>query len=123
MFLIVALEFSNFLTYFRTALSPFLFMSSIIDFTVEETEEEVWRDDFKLDKINQTSDWGKEELDASQLSYAASDVLYLHKIKEKLDKVLKREKREDLAEFCFNFLKTRSKLDLIGFNDLDIFSH
>ena len=77
----------------------------------------------ELDKQNQTSDWGSEELSDSQLKYAASDVLYLHKIKVKLDLILERENRKDLAESCFNFLKTRSRLDLIGFNDLDIFSH
>ena len=77
----------------------------------------------ELDKQNQTSDWGLEELNNSQLKYAASDVLYLHKLKEKLDLILKREKREGFAESCFKFLKTRSKLDLIGFENLDIFSH
>jgi ribonuclease D len=77
----------------------------------------------ELDKQNQTSDWGLKELSDSQLKYAASDVLYLHKIKVKLDLILERENRKDLAESCFNFLKTRSRLDLIGFNDLDIFSH
>ena len=77
----------------------------------------------ELDKQNQTSDWGSKELSDSQLKYAASDVLYLHKIKIKLDLILERENRKDLAESCFNFLKTRSRLDLIGFNDLDIFSH
>ena len=77
----------------------------------------------ELDKQNQTSDWGSKELTDSQLKYAASDVLYLHKIKVKLDLILERENRKDLAKSCFDFLKTRSKLDLIGFNDLDIFSH
>ena len=77
----------------------------------------------ELDKQNQTSDWGSKELSDSQLKYAASDVLYLHKIKVKLDLILERENRKDIAESCFNFLKTRSRLDLIGFNDLDIFSH
>jgi ribonuclease D len=77
----------------------------------------------ELDKQNQTSDWGSKELSDSQLKYAASDVLYLHKIKVKLDLILEREDRKDLATSCFNFLKTRSRLDLIGFNDLDIFSH
>ena len=78
---------------------------------------------FELDKQNQTSDWGAEALSQSQLKYAASDVLYLHQIKEKLDLILKREDREDIAKSCFNFLKTRSKLDLIGFDNLDVFSH
>jgi len=79
--------------------------------------------DLELDKQNQTSDWGSKNLSDSQLKYAASDVLYLHKIKVKLDLILEREDRKDLATSCFNFLKTRSRLDLIGFNDLDIFSH
>jgi ribonuclease D len=79
--------------------------------------------DFELNKQNQTSDWGAKVLSSSQLKYAASDVLYLHQIKEKLDLILKRENREDIARFCFDFLKTRSKLDLIGFDNLDIFSH
>ena len=78
---------------------------------------------FELDKQNQTSDWGAKVLNPSQLKYAASDVLYLHQIKNKLDLILKRENREDLAKSCFNFLKTRSKLDLSGFDNLDIFSH
>ena len=77
----------------------------------------------ELDKQNQTSDWGSKNLSDSQLKYAASDVLYLHKIKVKLDLILEREDRKDLATSCFNFLKIRSRLDLIGFNDLDIFSH
>ncbi len=79
--------------------------------------------DLELDKQNQTSDWGSKELNDSQLKYAASDVLYLHRIKEKLDLILKRENRKELAEACFKFLRTRAELDLIGFNDLDVFSH
>ena len=78
---------------------------------------------FELDKQNQTSDWGSRELNTSQLNYAASDVLYLHQIKIKLDAILKREEKEDIAKLCFDFIKTRSKLDLIGFDGLDIFSH
>ena len=78
---------------------------------------------FELDKQNQTSDWGKKILNDSQLKYAASDVLYLHKIKIELDVILKREEKEDIAKQCFDFLKIRSKLDLNGFDDLDIFAH
>ena len=78
---------------------------------------------FELDKQNQTSDWGSKDLNTSQLMYAASDVLHLHKIKIELDGLLKREEKEDIARLCFNFIKTRSKLDLIGFESLDIFSH
>ncbi len=78
---------------------------------------------FELDKQNQTSDWGSENLNSAQLNYAASDVLYLHQIKIELDAILKRERKEDIAKKCFEFIKTRSKLDIIGFDNLDIFSH
>ena len=78
---------------------------------------------FELDKQNQTSDWGKKNLSDSQLKYAASDVLYLHKIKIELDAILKREGKENIAKQCFEFLKIRSKLDLNGFDNLDIFAH
>ena len=78
---------------------------------------------FDLDKQNQTSDWGKEMLTEAQLRYAASDVLFLHQIKIKLDQILKRENKEDIAKNCFKFLKTRSELDIIGFENLDIFAH
>ena len=77
----------------------------------------------ELDKQNQTSDWGLETLSESQLKYAASDVLYLHQIKNKLDQLLVRENKEEIAQKCFEFLKTRSELDLIGFENLDIFAH
>lgn len=77
----------------------------------------------ELDKQNQTSDWGLETLSESQLKYAASDVLYLHQIKKKLDQLLKRENKEVIAKKCFEFLKIRSELDLIGFENLDIFAH
>ena len=77
----------------------------------------------ELDKQNQTSDWGLENLSESQLKYAASDVLYLHQIKNKLDQLLVRENKEEIAQKCFEFLKTRSELDLIGFENLDIFAH
>ena len=77
----------------------------------------------ELDKQNQTSDWGSENLSESQLKYAASDVLYLHQIKNKLDLLLERENKEEIAKKCFEFLKTRSELDLIGFENLDIFAH
>ena len=77
----------------------------------------------ELDKQNQTSDWGSENLSESQLKYAASDVLYLHQIKNKLDQLLVRENKEEIAQKCFEFLKIRSELDLIGFENLDIFAH
>ena len=75
----------------------------------------------KLDKEMQTSDWGKEEYTKEQIQYAASDVLYLHKIKEELEKILKRENKNEIAEECFKFLETRTTLDLNGLGD--IFEH
>ena len=76
-----------------------------------------------LSKQQQSSDWGAKELTEEQKIYAASDVLYLHKIKEILDLRLLREERNELADFCFKFLQTRANLDLIGFENEDIFSH
>ena len=77
----------------------------------------------ELSKQMQSSDWGVETLTEQQINYAASDVLYLHKIKEELDKILIREKRMELAEHCFKFLKYRVTLDLAGWNNQDIFAH
>ena len=77
----------------------------------------------ELSKQMQSSDWGSETLTEQQVNYAASDVLYLHKIKEELDKILIRENRMELAEHCFKFLKHRVTLDLAGWNNQDIFSH
>jgi len=77
----------------------------------------------ELSKQMQSSDWGAENLTEQQVNYAASDVLYLHKIKEELDKILIRENRMDLAEHCFKFLKHRVTLDLAGWNNQDIFAH
>ena len=76
-----------------------------------------------LDKQQQSSDWGAAELSPEQLSYAASDVLYLHALKAKLDALLAREGRETLAQACFDFLPTRAALDLAGWSDSDIFAH
>ena len=75
----------------------------------------------KLDKEMQTSDWGKEEYTKEQIQYAANDVLYLHKIKGELEKILKRENKNEIAEECFKFLETRTILDLNGLGD--IFEH
>ena len=75
----------------------------------------------KLDKEMQTSDWGKEEYTKEQIQYAANDVLYLQKIKEELEKILKRENKNEIAEECFKFLETRTTLDLNGLGD--IFEH
>ncbi len=77
----------------------------------------------ELSKQMQSSDWGSETLTEQQVNYAASDVLYLHKIKEELDKILIRENRMELAEHCFKFLKPRVTLDLAGWNNQDIFAH
>ena len=76
----------------------------------------------ELEKESQCSDWGAEKLTETQLKYAANDVLYLHRIKEELDKRLAREGREELAAKCFDFLPTRAKLDILGWSG-DIFSH
>ena len=76
-----------------------------------------------LEKEQQTSDWGSEELSPAQQQYAANDVLYLHQLKEKLDRLLQREGRYELAMECFSFLGTRAKLDLLSFNEPDIFNH
>jgi ribonuclease D len=77
----------------------------------------------EISKQQQSSDWGADELTPEQLNYAASDVLYLHGLKEKLDDMLAREGREELASSCFDFLPTRAKLDLGGWPEVDIFSH
>lgn len=77
-----------------------------------------------LSKVQQTSDWGTAELSSDQLTYAASDVLYLHSVKAKLDQMLAREGRLDVAEACFRFLPHRARLDLLGWDDeRDIFAH
>ncbi len=76
-----------------------------------------------LSKQQQSSDWGAETLSPEQLEYAASDVLYLHQLKDKLDEMLAREGREHLAGACFAFLPTRAMLDLGGWAGEDIFAH
>jgi ribonuclease D len=77
----------------------------------------------ELNKQQQTSDWGTENLTEEQLSYAASDVLHLHKLKDKLDDLLQREGRTYLANAAFDFLPARAQLDLEGWPDVDIFAH
>ena len=77
----------------------------------------------ELSKQQQSSDWGAAELTAEQQAYAASDVLHLHALKERLDAMLAREGRSEIAAACFRFLGTRAALDLIGYPDEDIFSH
>ncbi len=76
-----------------------------------------------LSKQQQSSDWAAESLSEAQLAYAASDVLHLHALRGKLDTMLARENRTELAASCFEFLPTRAKLDLAGWPDSDIFSH
>ncbi|MEM8591205.1 MAG: ribonuclease D [Pseudomonadota bacterium] len=79
--------------------------------------------DIDISKQQQMSDWGAAELTEAQMAYAASDVLYLHGLREKLNERLEREGRMKVAEACFNFLPTRAKLDLLGWPDSDIFAH
>ncbi len=76
-----------------------------------------------LSKQQQSSDWGAPTLSEAQLAYAASDVLHLHALRTKLDAMLAREGRCEIATACFRFLPTRAKLDLMGWPDSDIFSH
>lgn len=76
-----------------------------------------------LSKQQQSSDWAAEELTQAQLEYAASDVLYLHALKARLDAMLEREDRTAMAQACFDFLPTRAKLDLAGWPETDIFAH
>lgn len=76
-----------------------------------------------ISKQQQSSDWGASKLSDAQLDYAASDVLYLHRLREELNTRLVREDRMDLATACFDFLPTRARLDLAGWPELDIFSH
>jgi len=77
----------------------------------------------ELSKQQQSSDWGADELTPEQLKYAAADVLYLHRLKARLDEMLAREGRTALAEACFQFLATRVELDLRGWPNEDIFAH
>jgi ribonuclease D len=77
----------------------------------------------EVSKQQQSSDWGAKDLSEAQIAYAASDVLHLHALKEKLDTMLAREHRTDLAEACFKFLPVRARLDLDGWAEQDIFSH
>lgn len=76
-----------------------------------------------MSKQQQSSDWGSDTLSEAQVAYAASDVLYLHALKDKLDMMLAREGRTDLAQACFKFLPDRARLDLMGWGEQDIFAH
>ncbi|OIN87225.1 MAG: ribonuclease D [Alphaproteobacteria bacterium CG1_02_46_17] len=77
----------------------------------------------ELSKQQQSSDWGQDVLTEDQKIYAANDVLYLHKLKERLDPMLVREGRVELAQACFDFLPARADLDLTGWPEIDIFAH
>ncbi len=76
-----------------------------------------------LSKQQQTTDWGSPDLTPEQLAYAAADVLHLHAIWERLSALLIRENRQELAAACYAFLPTRARLDLLGYQDPDLFSH
>lgn len=76
-----------------------------------------------ISKQQQSSDWGADTLSPEQIEYAASDVHHLHKLKAKLDVMLKREGRNEIAQSCFNFLPYRAELDLAGWENEDIFAH
>lgn len=76
-----------------------------------------------ISKKQQTSDWGSDTLDEEQKEYAASDVLYLHEIRNWLDGLLAREDRREIAQKCFDFLPHRAELDLLGWPEVDIFAH
>ncbi len=77
----------------------------------------------EISKQQQTSDWGAVDLLPEQLNYAASDVLYLHAIWAKLEALLKREGRSEIAQAAYAFLPTLAKLDLLGYGDPDLFHH
>lgn len=77
----------------------------------------------EISKQQQSSDWGAPELSKEQIDYAASDVLYLHKAREELDRRLVREGRMEMAQACFDFLPMRATLDLAGWEETDIFAH
>ena len=79
--------------------------------------------DVKLSKQQQSSDWGRSDLTAEQVDYAAADVLYLHRVRERLNAMLHREGRQHLADACFDFLPALVRIDMAGWRDQDIFSH
>ena len=94
-------------------------------FTDRHGLKDLCKDLLKIDlnKQNQTSDWGNDNLTENQLEYAVNDVLYLHEIKNKLDKIIEREGKQNLAKACFKFLPTKAEFDLRGWQDKDIFQH
>ena len=76
-----------------------------------------------ISKAQQSSDWGQPTLSPEQIAYAASDVLHLHALRARLDVMLAREGRAELAQACFDFLPSRAQLDLAGWEDIDVFAH
>ena len=94
-------------------------------YTDRHSLKELCRDllGIELTKAQQSSDWGAAILTQEQQIYAAADVLHLHRLREKLDMMLKREDRSDLANKCFAFIQTRARLDLAGWGEDDIFAH
>jgi ribonuclease D len=94
-------------------------------YTDRHSLKEIAREILSVDmsKAQQSSDWGAEKLSDAQLSYAAYDVIYLHEIKARLDAMLAREGRVELAQACFDFLPIRALLDLSGWAEQDIFAH
>ena len=96
---------------------------TVIDQIKNQAEKNGVKDIKKISKTEQTTDWGLKKLTLSQQKYAATDVLYLHKLKNELDKMLIRENRVKLAQACFDFIKIRTDLDLSGWSELDIFKH
>ncbi|MBM2575626.1 ribonuclease D [Jannaschia sp. Os4] len=76
-----------------------------------------------ISKMQQTSDWGAADLSEAQMAYAASDVLHLHALKPKLEEMLVREGRMEMAQACWDFLPMRARLDLVGYPETDIFAH
>lgn len=79
--------------------------------------------DVDISKQQQSSDWGAATLTTAQQTYAASDVLHLHSLRDRLNEMLEREGRAEMAQACFDFLPTRAKLDLAGWPEIDIFAH
>lgn len=94
-------------------------------FTDKHSLKELCRDllGVELNKQQQSSDWGSDILSDDQKIYAANDVLYLHRLREKLDEILIRENRMNMAKACFEFLPARAELDISGWADFDIFAH
>jgi ribonuclease D len=94
-------------------------------FTDKHSLKELCRDllSVELNKQQQSSDWGAATLSEEQKAYAASDVLYLHRIRERLEEMLRREGRHHLAQACFDFLPARAELDLSGWPEIDVFAH